>query len=65
MFEKITFLHYIQKKMSAKAGTSGDPIVTPSVCLCIELLNLNSTENVALFINSTNMSFGMTCCELS
>ena len=49
--------------MLAKAGTSGDPIATPFVCLYIELLKLNSTENVALFINSTNTSFGMSGCK--
>ena len=50
-------------KMLAKAGPSGDPIVTPSVCLDIVLLKLNFTEDVALFINSTNTSFGMTGCQ--
>ena len=45
--------------MLAKAGPSGDPIATPSVCWYIVLLKLNSTEDVALFINSTNTSFGM------
>ena len=50
--------------MLAKAGPSGDPIATPSVCLYMVLLKLNSTEDVALFINSTNTSFGMTGREL-
>ena len=49
--------------MLAKAGPSGDPIATPSVCLFIVLLKLNSTEDVALFINSTNTSFGITDWE--
>ena len=40
-------------KMLAKAGTSGDPEATPSVCLYKVLLKPNSTEDVALFINST------------
>ena len=46
--------------MLAKAGPSGDSVATPSVCLYMVLLELNSTEDVALFINSTNSSFGMT-----
>ena len=50
--------------MLAKAGPSDDPIATPSVCLYMVLLKLNSTEDVALFINSTNTSFGMTGWEL-
>ena len=49
--------------MLAKAGTSGDPMATSSVCLYMVLLKLNSTEDVALFINSTNTSFGMTDWE--
>ena len=61
-FEKRTFLYNIPTKMLAKAGPSGDPIATPSVCLYIVLLKLNSTEDVALFINSTNTSFGMSGC---
>ena len=39
------------------------PIATLSVCLYIVLLKLNSIEDVALFINSTNMSFGMSSCK--
>ena len=50
--------------MLAKAGRSGYPIPTPSVCLYMVLLKLNSTEDVALFINSTNTCFGMTGWEL-
>ena len=49
--------------MFAKAGLSGHPTATPSVCLYIMLLKLNSTEDVALFINSTSTSFGMIGCE--
>ena len=49
--------------MLAKAGLSGDPVATPSVCLCIVLLKLNSTGDVALFINSGNTSLGMTGWE--
>ena len=45
--------------MLAKAVPSGDPIAIPSVCLYIVLLKLNSTEDVALFINLTDTSFGM------
>ena len=50
--------------MLAKAGPRGDPIPTLSVCLYMMLLKLNSTENVALFINSTNTSFGIAGREL-
>ena len=49
--------------MLAKAGPSGDLVATPSVCLYILLLKLNSTEDVVLFINSTNTSFEMTGWE--
>ena len=38
--------------MLAKAGTSVEPIATPSVCLYMMSLNLNSTPDVALFISS-------------
>ena len=57
-FEKILFFTIFNKKV-AKAGPSGDPIATPSVCLYIVLVKLNSTEDVAFFIYSTNTSFGM------
>ena len=49
--------------MLAKAGPSYDPIATPSVCLYMVLLKLNSTEDVVLLINSIKKSFGMTGCE--
>ena len=42
--------------MLAKAESSGDHIATPSVCLLIVLLEVNLTENVALFINLTKLS---------
>ena len=41
--------------MLARAGRKGDSIATPSICLCIILLKLNSTEHVAVCINSTNI----------
>ena len=50
--------------MLAKAGPSDDAIATPSVCLYIVLLKLNSTEDVALFINSTKRSHGMSGCTV-
>ena len=49
--------------MLAKAGPSGDPIATLFVCLYVVLLKLNSTGDVALFINSTNTSFRMSGWE--
>ena len=61
-FEKITFFKIFNKDVS-QSETSGDLIATPSVCLYIVLLKLNSTEEVALFINSTNASFEMTDYE--
>ena len=56
------FSFYYSTKVLAKAGPSADPIATPFVCLYIVLLKLNSIEDVPLFINSTNTSFGMTGC---
>ena len=44
--------------MLARAGPKGDPIATPSICLCIILLKLNSTEHVAVCINSTKILRG-------
>ena len=49
--------------MFVKAGPRGDLIATPSVCLHKVLLKLNSTKDVAFFINSTNTSFRMIDCE--
>ena len=45
-------------KIIAKTSPRGDPIATPSVCLYILKLNLNSTSVVALFINFRNRSSG-------
>ena len=39
-------------KMSANGRPSGEPIATPSVCLYIVSLKLNSTDDVALSINT-------------
>ena len=44
--------------MFAKAGPSGEPIATPSICRRTLLLKLNSTEEVASCINSTKMLRG-------
>ena len=44
--------------MFAKAGPSGEPIATPSICRCMLLLKLNSTEEVASCINWTKMLRG-------
>ena len=44
--------------MFAKAGPSGEPIAMPSICRCMLLLKLNSTEEVANCINSTKMLHG-------
>jgi len=44
--------------MFANAGPSGEPMATPSICRCILLLKLNSTEEVASCINSMKMSHG-------
>ena len=44
--------------MLAKAGPSGEPIATPSICRCMLLWKLNSTEEVAICINSTKMLRG-------
>ena len=49
--------------MLAKVRPSGDPIATSSVWFYIVLLKLNLTEDVALFINSINASFGITGCK--
>ena len=45
--------------MLTKAGPSDKLIAIPSVCLHIALLKLNLTDDVALLINSTSMSFGI------
>ena len=44
--------------MFANAGPKGLPIATPSNCLFIWLLKLNSTPRVAISINSLNVSSG-------
>ena len=43
----------------SNAGPSGKPIATPSVCLFIVSLKLNSTDDVALSISSINTAWGM------
>ena len=39
--------------MLARDEPRGEPIATPSICQCIILLKLNSTEEVAVCISST------------
>ena len=46
-------------KIFANAGPNGVPIATPSVCLYIVSLKLNSTDDVALSIGSINIAWGM------
>ena len=53
-----SFTSWWPTKMFAKAGPSGEPIATPSVCRCMLLLKLNSTEEVASCINLTKMLRG-------
>ena len=48
--------------MLAKAGPSGEPIATPSVCLYMMSLKLNSTPDVALFISSMKTAFEISGC---
>ena len=48
--------------MFANAGPSGEPMATPSICRYMLLLKLNSTEEVAICINSTKMSRGKDGC---
>ena len=48
--------------MLAKAGPSGEPIATPSVCLYMMLLKLNSTPDVALFISSMKTALEISGC---
>ena len=60
-FDKILFFKISNKDVNA--GPSGDPIATLSVCSYRVLSKLNLTENVALFINSTNTSFRITDWE--
>ena len=43
----------------AKTGPRGDPIPTPSVCLYILRLNVNSTSVVAHLISFRNRSSGI------
>ena len=45
--------------MFTNAGPSGEPIATPSVCLYIVSLKLNSTDDVALSISSIDTAWGM------
>ena len=45
--------------MFANAGPSGEHIATPSICLYIVLLKLNSTDDVALSISAINTAWGM------
>ena len=49
----------VSNKDFANAGPSGEPIATPSVCLYIVSLKLNSTDDVALSISSINTAWGM------
>ena len=49
--------------MFANAEPSGEPIATPSVCLYIVSLKLNSTDDVALSISSINTAWGMVGVE--
>ena len=44
--------------MFANARPSGELMATPSICRYMLLLKLNSTEEVASYINSTKMSRG-------
>ena len=48
--------------MFANAGPSGERMATPSICRYMLLLKLNSTEEVAICINSTKMSRGKDGC---
>ena len=52
-FEKQSFI------MLARDGPRGEPIAMPSICRCIILLKLNSTEEVAVCISSTKTAQGM------
>ena len=44
--------------MLARDGPRGEPIATPSICRCIILIKLNSTEEVAVCISSTKTARG-------
>ena len=46
--------------MFARAGPKKLPIVTPSICLYLILLKLNSTKVVAVFISSIKTCFRIT-----
>ena len=48
--------------MLAKAGPSGEPIATPSVCLYMISLKLNSTPDVVLFISSMKTALEINSC---
>ena len=56
-----SFSSWQPTKMFANAGPNGDPMATPSICRYM-LLKLNSTEEVASWINSTKMSRGNDGC---
>ena len=55
-FEKQNLV--ISDKNVGKSGPRGEPIATPSICRCIILLKLNSTEEVAVCISSTKTARG-------
>ena len=48
--------------MLAKAGPSGEPIATPSICLYMMSSKLNSTPDVALFISSMKIALEISGC---
>ena len=48
--------------MLTKAGPSGEPTATPSVCLYMMSLKLNSTPDVALFISSMKTALKINGC---
>ena len=48
--------------MLAKAGPSGEPIATPSVCFYMMSLKLNFTPDVALFISSIKAALEISGC---
>ena len=48
----------VTNKILARAGPSGEPMATPSICWYMTLLKLNSTEVVTVCRSSTNTSHG-------
>ena len=48
--------------MLVKAKPNGEPIATPSVCLYMISLKLNSTPDVALFISSMKTALEINGC---